>query len=145
MLYQKGHINRTFLLRFEDNDDLLSELEKLVKKERISAATIIFFGALRKGNLVTGPKKVKFPPKPMKITFKNGWEVVGMGTVFPSVSGPEVHLHTVLGRKTKTLSGCLREDSKVFVIIEAVIFELKGIRARRDIDAKTGLNLLNFV
>lgn len=145
MHYQKGHIGRTFLLKFEDNDDLLIELDKLVKKERITAATIIFFGALRKGNLVTGPRKVKFPPQSLKLTFKNGWEVVGMGTIFPSVSGPEVHLHAALGRKTKTISGCLRKDSKVFAVIEAVIFELKGIRARRDIDPKIGLNLLNII
>lgn len=145
MRYQKGHLGRTFLLRFEDNDDLLSELEKLVKKERISAATIIFFGALRKGNLVAGPKKVKFPSKPSKVTFKDGWEIVGMGTVFPIVSGSEVHLHAAMGRKTKTLTGCLRKDSKVFLVVEAVVFELKGIRAAREVDPKSGIHLLNLL
>jgi predicted DNA-binding protein with PD1-like motif len=45
----------------------------------------------------------------------------------------------------KTLTGCVRGKSEVFLVIEAVIFELKGVRATKMIDAKTGLNLLKIL
>jgi len=33
----------------------------------------------------------------------------------------------------------------VFLVIEAVVFELKGVRALKDIDPLTGLNLLKIL
>jgi predicted DNA-binding protein with PD1-like motif len=46
--------------------------------------------------------------------------------------------------KVKSLTGCVRGKSKVFLVIEAVVFELKGVKALKDIDPSTGLNLLNI-
>ena len=45
-------------------------------------------------------------------------------------------------KKKKVFTGCIRKDSKVFLVIEAVVFELKGVKATKDIDPSTGLNLL---
>ena len=87
----------------------------------------------------------KIPPKPHWESFKDAWEVVGMGTIFKGHKGPEIHIHGALGKGKKTLSGCIRKDSKVFLLIEAIIFELKGIKARKDLDPKTGLSLLRFL
>ena len=106
---------------------------------------MIFIGALRKGNLVTGPKQPVIPPQPNKIIFKDGWEVMGVGTIFTNSKGPQIHIHASLGKKNKVLIGCVRENSKVFLVIEAVVFELKGIKAGKDIDPKTGLNLLRIL
>jgi predicted DNA-binding protein with PD1-like motif len=39
----------------------------------------------------------------------------------------------------------VRGKSRVFLVIEAVVFELKGIKASKDIDPKTGLNLLKII
>ena len=144
MKYTKGTIGRVFLLKFEDNDILIDCLSLFVKKERLKAATMIFIGALRKGDLVTGPKKPVIPPQPNKVSFKDGWEVMGIGTVFVNSKGPQIHIHSSMGKKNKVLTGCLRGKSKVFLVIEAVILELKGIKASKDIDPQTGLNLLKI-
>ena len=50
-----------------------------------------------------------------------------------------------MGKKTKTLTGCIRKDSKVFLVIEAVVFELRGVKAAKEIDPGTGLNLLKIL
>lgn len=145
MKYTKGSIGRIFLIKFDDQDILLRELSSLVKKERVQTAALIFLGALKEGDLVTGPKKPVIPPEPNKVFFGGGWEVMGMGTVFTNKKGPQIHIHTAMGKKLKALVGCVRADSKVFLVIEAVLFELKGVRAGKEIDPKTGLNLLRII
>ncbi len=145
MKYTKGTIGRVFLLKFEDDDVLIDNLIQLAKKERIKAATLIFIGALKQGDLVTGPKKPVIPPQPNKLTFKDGWEVMGIGTIFTNSQGPQIHIHASMGKKNRVLTGCVRGKSRVFLVIEAVIIELKGVKASKDIDPKTGLNLLKII
>ncbi|MDD5253256.1 MAG: DUF296 domain-containing protein [Candidatus Omnitrophota bacterium] len=145
MKYTKGSLGRVFLLKFENNDVLIDKLSLFVKKERIKAATMIFIGALREGDLVTGPKKPVIPPQPNKVAFRDGWEVMGIGTVFVNSRGPQIHIHSSMGKKNKSLTGCVRGKSKVFLVIEAVVLELKGVKASKDIDPSTGLNLLKIL
>lgn len=145
MKYTKGTIGRVFLVKFEDDDVLIDNLSQLAKKERIKAATLIFIGALKQGDLVTGPKKPVIPPQPNKLTFKDGWEVMGIGTIFTNSQGPQLHIHASMGKKNKVLTGCVRGKSKVFLVIEAIIIELKGVKSSKDIDPKTGLNLLRII
>jgi len=145
MEYTKGKIGRIFLLKFKDDDVLTDDLEKFARKEKGGAATLLFLGALKKGDLVTGPKKPVIPPEPNWVSFKDAWEVMGIGSIFTNKSGPQIHIHTSMGKKLKTLTGCVRKKSKVFLVVEAVVFELKGIKATKDIDPKTGLNLLRIL
>ena len=145
MKYTKGKIGRVFLVKFENNDILIPNLSALAKKEKIKAAALIFIGALRSGDLVTGPQKPVIPPQPNKLTFKDGWEVMGIGTIFTNSRGPQIHIHASMGKKNKVLTGCVRGDSKIFLVIEAVILELKGVKAQKDIDPTTGLNLLKIL
>ncbi len=144
MKYTKGTIGRVFLVRFEDEDILIEKLGVLARKEKIRAATLIFLGALKKGILVTGPKKPVIPPEPNMVGFKDGWEVMGIGTIFTNKSGPQLHIHSSMGKKNRVLTGCVRGESKVFLVIEAIIFELKGVKATKSPDPKTGLNLLKI-
>jgi len=145
MRYTKGKIGRVFLLKFDDGDVLLDSLDRLARKEHLKAATFVFIGALRKGSLVTGPKRPIIPPEPNWVTFKDAWEVMGIGTIFTNASGPQIHVHTSMGKKARTLTGCVRKKSEVFLVIEAVVFELEGVRARKEIDPRTGLNLLKIL
>jgi len=145
MKYTKGSIGKIYLLKFDNNDILLDELNRFAKKEKIKTASIIFIGALRDGTLVTGPKKPVIPPSPNSIKFKNGWEVMGIGTIFTNKTGPQIHIHGSMGKKKKTFTGCIREKSKIFLVIEAVVFEIKGLKATKEIDPKTGLNLLQIL
>jgi uncharacterized protein len=145
MKYTKGSIGRIFVLKFEDDDILIKEIDRFARKERIKAAAFVFIGALKKGDLVTGPKEPVIPPEPNWISFKDGWEAMGVGTIFTNNSGPQIHIHTSMGKKDSVITGCVRKDSKVFLVIEAVVFELKGVKASKDIDPKTGLNLLKIL
>ena len=144
MQYTKGNIGRIFLIKFDDKDILLDQIDRLARKERIKAATFIFIGALREGSLVTGPKKAIIPPEPNWAPFKDAWEALGVGTIFTNKKGPQIHIHTAMGKKARTLTGCVRKKTKVFLVIEAVLFELQGIKAAKDIDPATGLNLLQI-
>ena len=105
---------------------------------------MIFLVALRNGDLVTGPKKTVIPPDPNWVKFKDGWEVFGIGTIFTNKKGPQIHIHSSLGKKKDVFTGCIRKDSRVFLVIEAVVFELKGVKATKDIDLLTCLNLLQI-
>jgi predicted DNA-binding protein with PD1-like motif len=145
MQYSKGKVGRLFLLKFNDDDILLKELTNLAKKEKIQSAALVFLGALKKGDLVTGPKKPVIPPEPNWAKFKDAWEVMGIGTIFTNKSGPQIHIHAAMGKKNKTLTGCVRKKSKVFLVIEAIVFELIGVKASKEIDPKTGLNLLKIL
>ena len=144
MKYSKGNIGRIFLLKFEDGDSMVDELSAFARKEKVKAAVMVFIGALNKGDLVTGPKKPVIPPEPNKMSFKGGWEALGTATIFSNKIGPQIHIHASIGKKQKVLTGCVRGKSKVFLVIEAVVFELKGIKASKDIDPRTGLNLLRI-
>jgi len=145
MRYSKGSVGRIFLLKFDDDDIMIKELDRFVRKERLKCATMIFMGALKKGDIVTGPKKCVIPPEPNWTKFKDGWEVLGIGTIFTNKNGPQIHIHTSMGKKDKVITGCVRKDSKVFLVIEAVVLELKGVKATKEIDLKTGLNLLKIL
>ena len=145
MRYTKGSLGRIFVLKFDDDDILLDELSVFAKKEKLKAATMIFIGALKKGDLVTGPKKPVIPPEPNKVFFKDAWEVMGIGTIFANKTGPQIHIHASMGKKQRVLTGCVRGKSKVFLVIEAIVFELKGIKAAKSIDPATGLNLLRIL
>lgn len=145
MQYTKGTIGRVFLLKFKDDDILIKELDKFARKEGLKAATMVFIGALKKGDLVTGPKKPVIPPEPNWVKFDKAWEVMGIGTIFTNSNGPQIHIHTAMGKRSKTLTGCIRKDTRVFLVIEAIVLELKGVKASKDIDRKTGLNLLKVL
>lgn len=145
MKYTKGSIGRVFVLKFDNDDILLDNLSVFAKKEKLKAATIIFIGALRKGDLVTGPKKPVIPPEPNTVYFNDAWEVMGIGTIFTNKTGPQIHIHSSMGKKQKVLTGCVRGKSKVFLVVEAIVFELKGVKAGKSIDPVTGLNLLRIL
>lgn len=133
------------MLKFSDGDVVLEELKKLAVQERLKSAVLVFLGALKRGHLVTGPKRPVIPPQPNWVVFKDGWEVMGIGTIFSNRKGPQIHIHATMGKKNKMLTGCLRKDSQVFLVIEALVFEIKGVKAAKDLDPKTGLNLLRIL
>ncbi len=145
MRYTKGSIGRVFLLKFDDDDVLTKEVEKLARREKVKTAALVFLGALKKGDLATGPKKAVIPPEPNWTKFRDGWEVFGVGSVLTNRTGPQIHIHTAMGKAGRTLTGCVRKDTKVFLVIEAVLFEIKGAKATKEPDPLTGLNLLKIL
>jgi uncharacterized protein len=144
MQYAQGSFGRVFLLKFDDQDDLLAGIRTVAIKEQVKAGTIMLLGGLRSGSIVTGPKEAVIPPEPVWQNFSDGREVLGIGTLYWHNDGPAIHLHGALGRGKETLTGCIRKDHSVYLVIEAVLTEIIGIDARRALDSNTGLVMLDL-
>lgn len=144
MQYSQGSLGRVFVLRLEDGEDLIASLEGLAREKGVHAGVALFMGALRDGQMVTGPEVATIPPKPHWESFHSAWEVMGMASIYPGENGPMVHIHSSLGRGREALAGCVRIVASVYLIVEAVLFELLELDARRVMDEKSGLHLLSL-
>ena len=141
MQYTEGQIGRIFVVRIDDGEDLLVSLRRFIVDKGIQAGSVIFLGALMDGKMVTGPEKPVIPPDPHYIFFEGGWEVFGVGTIYPGEGGPHIHCHASVGRAGHALTGCLRERAVTYLIVEAIIYEITGLSARREFDKKMQLHL----
>ena len=144
MKYSQGTYGRVFLVKFEDNDNLLESLKNMALKEQVKAGTIMLLGGMRSAGIVTGPKEAVIPPEPMWLDVSDGREVLGIGTLFWKGDEPVIHLHGAMGREKETFTGCIRKDSRVYLVVEAVIAEIKGIDAQRRLDEKSGVVMLEL-
>jgi predicted DNA-binding protein with PD1-like motif len=144
MKYQVGRTGRVIVSRFEDGEDILLNIIGIAKKENIKSAVFYLVGGIRQGRVVVGPEKEELPPNPVWREIKESHEVLGIGTIFWQQNEPKTHFHGAFGKKDMVKVGCLRETSKTFLIIEAVIIEIDGIDARREFDQASGLTLLKL-
>lgn len=141
MQYTEGQLGRVFVVRIDDGEDMLISLRQFINDKSVCAGTILFLGALMNGRMVTGPEEPVIPPVPHFVMFEGGWEVFGIGTIYPGEGGPHIHYHASVGRSGHALTGCLREKAISYLIVEAVILEFTGLSARRELDQKTQLHL----
>ena len=141
MQYTEGQLGRIFVVRIDDGEDMLVSLRQFIIDKGIGAGSITFLGALMDGRMVTGPEEPVIPPVPHFVMFEGGWEVFGVGTIYPGEGGPHIHYHASVGRSGHALTGCLREKATTYLIIEAVIMEFTGLTAHREFDEKTQLHL----
>ncbi|MDI6744000.1 MAG: DUF296 domain-containing protein [Thermodesulfovibrionales bacterium] len=144
MKYQVGRAGRVVVARFEDKEDVLSNLAGIAKEENIKAAAVYLVGGMREGSIVVGPEKDVMPPVPMWRELGESHEIVGVGTIFYQGDEPRVHLHGAFGKRDNVKVGCLREKSETFLVLEAVIVEIEGVNAVRELDPVSGLALLKL-
>jgi predicted DNA-binding protein with PD1-like motif len=143
MKYKAGTIGKVLLARFDHGESIVPALVDLCKKERIASGWFFLFGALAAGKLVTGPREASLPPEPVWAEFAQPHEIVGMGSVAEQDGAPSIHLHSSLGRGKEVLTGCIRKDGEVFLVVEALVLQISGLSASRKPDAKSGLELLS--
>lgn len=144
MKYQVGRTGRVVVARFEDKEDVLSNLTGIAKKENIKAAVVYLVGGMREGKIVVGPEKDVMPPVPMWRELGESHEILGVGTIFYQGDEPKVHLHGAFGKRDNVRVGCLREKAETFLVLEAVIVEIEGVNAVRELDPVSGLTLLKL-
>ncbi|HNX09586.1 MAG TPA: DNA-binding protein [Methanothrix sp.] len=144
MQYSEGRIGRVFVLRMDHGEDLIESLQKFLKEKNINSCMALFLGALLDGRAVTGPKEPVVPPTPNYEAYDSAWEVFGMATVYPSKEGPKMHIHSGMGRGRQALVGCIRDRAKIYLIVEAVLFEICDLTAERLWDEKMELFLLSL-
>jgi predicted DNA-binding protein with PD1-like motif len=141
MQYSVGQVGRVFVVRIDDGEDFLVSMRKFIADKGIHTGSVLFLGALMNGRMVTGPEEPVIPPIPHFVMFEGGWEVFGVGTIYPGEGGPHIHYHASVGRAGHALTGCLREKATTYLIIEAVIIEFTGLFGRREFDERTQMNL----
>lgn len=144
MRYQVGRTGRVVVARFEDREDVLGNLTDIARKEEIKSAVFYLIGGMREGRIVVGPEKEELPPKPVWKELKESHEIVGIGTIFPQEGEPKIHFHGAFGKKDMVKVGCLREMSETFLVLEAIIMEIEGVNASRELDPVSGMALLRL-
>lgn len=144
MKYQIGTAGRIIVARFEDREDILNTLIDIAKKENVRSAVLYLLGGIKQGRIVVGPEEETMPPKPVWKNIEESHEVVGIGTIFWQDNEPKIHFHGAFGKKEMVKVGCLRGTSETFLVLEALIVEIKGIDAKRELDPVSGLSLLKL-
>jgi predicted DNA-binding protein with PD1-like motif len=144
MKYQTGKPGRIIVAKFDDHDDVLENLVDIAKNENIRARIIYLVGCMREGKIVVGPETDELPPSPVWKELGESHEVIGLGTIFWHNDEPKIHFHGAFGKKNMVKVGCLREKAETFLVLEAVIIEIEGINATREIDPEIGMALLKL-
>lgn len=144
MQFREAQLGRVFLLTFDHGEDLLQEITAFAVKHHIKAAWLQFLGALKQGRLVCGPEQPVLPPAPVWQAFSGAWEVIGVGNLFWEEDSPRLHVHGTLGKGERTLMGCLRQESEVYLVAEVLLLEITGLAAQRRLDPSLGVARLEF-
>jgi predicted DNA-binding protein with PD1-like motif len=144
MEYSVGHTGRVILLRLDENEDVLESLKSLASKEKVETGIFFVIGSLKEGSLVSGAETEDLPLVPIWHPLEKNHEILGIGNIFQMEGQPKIHMHAALARGAECLMGCLRENSKVFLLEEIIILELLGTEAFRERDMRTGLSVLKL-
>lgn len=144
MEYRIGRPGRIVVVRFSDGDDILGGLVEIARQENIRAAAFHLVGGMKKGRFVVGPATEEMPPQPVWRELDESHEAVGFGTIFWEGESPKVHFHGAYGKHDTVRAGCLREGSECFLVMEAVVVEIEGIDAVRELDPASGMVLMKF-
>lgn len=144
MEIREGNIGRIFIIRFDDKEDFIEGIVKVAKDKKIKSGIALYLGALRKADVVVGPKEIEVPPDPVWYSFTDGREIIGIGTIFEFEGEPKIHLHSSMGRGEKAIMGCIRKNSEVFLTVETVIIEFINIDVIRKFDNDAGIVRLCF-
>lgn len=144
MEYRKGTIGRIFSVRFDQDDLFLEEFIQLIKKENIRTGWFHILGGFKEADVVTGPKEPTMPPEPVWREVRGAREVLGTGSIFWDEEEPKIHLHAAMGHHGDTLTACVRKGTRVYLVLEVMIIEMKGIAATRPWYEKGGFNRLMY-
>lgn len=136
------------MLRLEHDDSLPKCIEDFAAEQQIRLAQVVFIGGIYRGNMVVGPRKTGEPrPDPMVLPIDEAHEAVATGIIAPAENGrPVLHMHSALGRAGQTMAGCFQKGVSVWLVGEAVIYEiLSGTNARRMLNKTANLNLFEIL
>ena len=145
MQYSEAKQGRIFVIRLEDGDIVHDKIERFAREKSIGAAGLIIVGGADHGSkFVVGPEEGRATPVvPMEHVLDEVHEIAGVGTLFPDDEGnPVLHMHMASGRKSSTITGCIREGVRVWHVMEVIVFELTDTTGIRTHDSETGFKLL---
>lgn len=142
----EGNIGRVFIIRLEDGDMLPACLEEFARKKKIKNGFVLLVGGIGSGQIVVGPRYAdEMPPDPMLVPIDSVHEIVAIGVLAPDEDDKiGLHIHGTLGRSGQAKTGCLRPGVSTWLVVEAIMYEITGINARRVLDKKSGFELLEI-
>jgi len=146
MEYTQGEVGRVFYVRFDHGDDVLAGLSSLAENEELHCGWFQLFGGFAAAEVVIGPKEPVMPPTPVWQNLRDTREVLGVGSIFfdEQKQKPLLHLHAAMGHHGETVTGCVRQHTEVYLLIEAVVYELQGMDITRPWFEKGGFNRPEF-
>ncbi len=144
MEYRSGRAGRVFTIRFDEGDDFLAGLNRVIIKEDIRCGWFWVLGGLRAAEVVTGPKEPVMPPDPVWKSLETVRETLGSGSIFRDGDEPKIHLHAALGHHGDTITACVRKGTTTYLVLEVCIMEITGIEATRPWYPEGGFNRLTF-
>jgi len=145
MKASQGQVGRVFVIRLEDGDIVPDSIERFAAENGVSVGHVIMVGGVGSGQTVVGPRGAgdARPIDPMLLPVDGVHEVVGVGVLAPGEDGkPILHIHGAMGRAGHTLTGCLREGVKTWLVAEVILYEIVGTSAMRLKDSASGFTLL---
>ncbi|MDP3880298.1 MAG: DUF296 domain-containing protein [Dehalococcoidales bacterium] len=144
MKASEGKIGRVFVIRLEDGDIIPDCIERFAREKGITTRHVILVGDVDRGQVVVGPRRSdEMPPEPVLLPVDGAHEVAGVGVLAPDDTGqPVLHIHAALGRSGNTMTGCLRYGVSTWLVAEAILYEITGVKATRLPDKASGFKLL---
>lgn len=132
---------RLFLGNLPEGSDLLTEIEKFARDNKLDIAVVELIGAVTEAHLGYFDSERR---EYIETTFNKQMEILsGFGNISLRDGRPVVHLHLVVGdREGRAFGGHVLPGTKVFVA-EVLIKEVKGDLLERKYNPKTGLALWN--
>jgi predicted DNA-binding protein with PD1-like motif len=146
MEYSEAREGRVFILRLEHGEIVHEQIEAFAREQSIGAAKVLVVGGAAPGStLIAGTESARrVPLAPIRHVLDGVHDVAGTGTIFPDEAGyPVLHMHVSCGRGGASVTGCVREGLKVWLVMEAVITEIIQSSAVRVLDETTGIKLLS--
>ncbi len=140
----QGQMGRVFIIRLEDGDVIPDCIERFAGENGISAGQVTLVGGVAGSEVVVGPKRTdEMPPQPMLLPVDGAHEVLASGLLALDENGkPKLHIHGALGRSGQTLTGCLRPGVNTWLVVEAILYEVLGVKPVRVRDDASGFPLL---
>ena len=144
----EGRMGRVFVLRLDHDDPLPKSIEDFAAEKQIQLAQVVFIGGIYNGNLVTGPRVTAAPrPEPIVLPVDGAADAVATGLIARGENGnPVLHMHGALGRSGQTITGCFQKGVSVWLVGEAIIYEiLGGSNTRRVLNKSANLTLFEIL
>lgn len=140
MEYRK--FEHTFVVRLDPGDEILTNLIKLCRDEKIGLASVTGLGAVGTVQLgVFDTEKKQYYSR----EYKGLYEIASlMGSITKKEGDPYLHLHMVIGNpQTGECHGGHLGRAVISATGELVLTEIPGAVGRRE-DGAIGLNLFQF-
>ncbi len=136
---------RFFVLRLRQGEILHETVESFAAEKGITNASVSAVGgADDRSEIVMGPRDGSARPiEPILHRLDGVHEMAGVGSIFPDEdSNPILHMHASFGRDGRSVTGCVRAEVRVWLVMEVLIQELLGGGATRVMDPESGFALL---